>query len=131
MAPDCVSPWVKDLPPVIELPVRHGEGRLVLKPGAEDTLYQQLLENGQIPFYYQHDINGSYKNIAGLCDPSGLVLGMMPHPEAFLYNATYRNIHTDPQSWGQGYFVFKNILRYLGGQEDHKSEQEGQQHYAG
>lgn len=130
-AAECLSPWIKNLPPVIELPVRHGEGRLVLKPGAEEALYRQLSDNGQIPFYYQDDINGSYKNIAGLCDPSGLVLGMMPHPEAFLYNATYRNIHADPQGWGQGYFLFRNILRYLGGQEDDQSEEEGQHYYAG
>lgn len=73
------------------LPVRHGEGKLIFK---EAKFYNKLLENGQIVMRYAnhegiptqnypHNPNGSFDGIAGICDSTGRVLGMMAHPEAF------------------------------------------------
>ncbi len=70
------------------LPVAHAEGKFVCK---NDDMYKQLRKNGQILFRYSDaegkspdypaNPNGSIDNIAGICDPAGKVIGMMPHPE--------------------------------------------------
>jgi phosphoribosylformylglycinamidine synthase len=99
----------------IELPVRHGEGRVVFAKGREEEIFNALSKNGQIPFCYDEDFNGSYKNIAGVCDPTGLILGMMPHPEAYLFEATYKNKKENPHAKGMGQLLFDNIIKYLEG----------------
>ena len=107
-----VCQWTKDLPfDSFELPIRHGEGRIVFRNGQEDDMYQTLVEQGLIPLTYTEDVNGSYGRIAALTDPSGMVLGMMPHPEAFVSKITYRK--TGQQGDGDGLLIFKNIVRIL------------------
>ena len=63
------------------LPSAHGEGRLV----ADDALLDRLESSGQVAVRYHaaDHFNGSMRRIAGICDPSGLVFGLMPHPERF------------------------------------------------
>jgi phosphoribosylformylglycinamidine synthase len=63
------------------LPSAHGEGRLV----ADEALLDALEANGQIAVRYHlaDHFNGSMRRIAGICDASGLVFGLMPHPERF------------------------------------------------
>ena len=117
--------WTKDMED-ISLPVRHKEGRIVLTPGAEKDVYKMLVKNGQIPLRYAADINGSYERIAAICDPSGLILGMMPHPEAFVFQATGKQRHHNPLEKGAGLQLFENILRYLKGAE---SDREGLQRH--
>ncbi len=75
----------------LELPVRHGEGKFVTEP--EDM--QRLLDNDQVVMCYADEEgrpaegrwpqnpNGSLRDIAGICDPTGRIFGLMPHPEAF------------------------------------------------
>ena len=75
----------------IELPVRHGEGKFV----ADEKIIDRLQENNQITCQYAlpdgspaekqfpFNPNGSVADIAGICDPTGRVFGLMPHPEAF------------------------------------------------
>jgi len=99
--------------PSIELPIRHGEGRVVFTKGMEESIYNDLKNKGQIPFTYENDINGSYQKIAGVCDESGLILGMMPHPEAFISNATFKNKSDKVLEPGAGLLLFENIVRYL------------------
>jgi phosphoribosylformylglycinamidine synthase subunit PurQ / glutaminase len=62
-------------------PVAHGEGRFVTKDSA--TL-ESLKANNQIALRYGSDINGSVEHIAGICDPTGRIFGLMPHPERAL-----------------------------------------------
>ncbi|MDR3078280.1 MAG: phosphoribosylformylglycinamidine synthase I, partial [Planctomycetota bacterium] len=72
----------------LELPVAHGEGRLVIR---DAKMVKQLSDNGQVTYRYTgknggvpsypEDPNGSADNIAGICDKSGRVFGLMPHPE--------------------------------------------------
>lgn len=68
----------------IALPIRHGEGKIVFAGDAkaQASIYETLLNNQQIALTYTEDINGSYQKIAGVCDPSGRIFGLMPHPEA-------------------------------------------------
>ena len=115
--PKSVCLWTKDLPlSSLELPIRHGEGRIVFRRGEEEAIYQTLVKQGQIPLTYKEDVNGSHGRIAALTDPSGVVLGLMPHPEAFVSRATYRSPQQDAAVKGDGLFVFENIIKYLGGQ---------------
>lgn len=113
VAPNSCCKWTEGLNE-LELPVRHGEGRVVFLAGQEKAIYEHLLAKGQIVLQYQEDINGSYAQIAGVCDPTGLVLGLMPHPEAYLFQATRRTLSAAaPLSQGDGQALFQNILRYL------------------
>lgn len=73
--------WTKGLDERL-LPVRHGEGRFVARDEATLTA---LESEGLVAVRYRGEgPNGSERGIAGICDPSGRVLGLMPHPEAFL-----------------------------------------------
>ena len=77
--------WTKNVHATSEcskIPIAHGEGRFV---ASENTL-QALEENGQIACRYSSsdNPNGSMGDVMGICDASGLVFGLMPHPERFL-----------------------------------------------
>ncbi|MFZ4720608.1 MAG: phosphoribosylformylglycinamidine synthase I [Ilumatobacteraceae bacterium] len=74
-APASRCVWTQDLDP-IECPIAHGEGRYVHPDPAS------LAAAGQVALRYAgHNPNGSVDDIAGVCDPTGVVLGLMPHPE--------------------------------------------------
>lgn len=62
---------------VLQLPIAHGEGNYY----CDEATLKELEENNQIVFKYQDNVNGSLKNIAGITNKAGNVLGMMPHPE--------------------------------------------------
>jgi phosphoribosylformylglycinamidine synthase subunit PurQ / glutaminase len=66
---------------VQQLPVAHGEGRFVVKHA--ETL-AALEASDQIVLRYNDNFNGSTNAIAGICDSTGLVFGLMPHPERYL-----------------------------------------------
>lgn len=102
----------------IELPIRHGEGRIAFKKGEEEKHYQALVSQGLIPLTYAEDVNGSYGRIAALTDPSGMVLGLMPHPEAFMFRETYRNTYAHTPEKGDGALIFDNIMRIMKGEEN-------------
>lgn len=86
--PSSVCIWTKDLWPddatradALRLPIAHGEGRFV--PADEATL-AQLEQHGQVALRYADNVNGSTGAIAGVCDASGRIFGLMPHPERYL-----------------------------------------------
>jgi phosphoribosylformylglycinamidine synthase I len=66
--------WTRDVEP-FDCPIAHGEGRYVHPDVAG------LEQAGQVALRYAHNPNGSASSIAGVCDPTGVVLGLMPHPE--------------------------------------------------
>ncbi len=103
------------------MPVRHGEGNLV--PQDDATLARLQKENliavqyaspetGLPTQEYPYNPNGSPLGIAGLCDPSGRIFGLMPHPEAY-------NHPTNHPGWTRGEkaplgtLLFENAVRYL------------------
>ncbi len=101
-------------------PVRHGEGKFIPN---NDAVLEELKKNNQIVFQYTdkdgklagfpHNPNGSILNIAGICDKTGRIFGMMPHPEAFniVENCPYwiRGKVKEPM----GLRIFKNAVEYL------------------
>ena len=66
----------------VHLPIRHGEGRLVLSSECSDELEERVKR--QAPLRYSKNVNGSYDQIAALTNEGDNVLGIMPHPEAFV-----------------------------------------------
>lgn len=73
--------WIAD-DQEVELPVAHAEGRFAAPP----VVLDRLAAAGQLCLTYSSGTNpnGSARDIAGVCDPSGRVFGLMPHPERFL-----------------------------------------------
>lgn len=63
------------------LPIAHGEGRFVT---ASPAILDALKAGGQIALTYTQNPNGSAADIAGICDPTGRIFGLMPHPDRFL-----------------------------------------------
>lgn len=111
--------WTEDLPDIIYLPVAHGEGKFI----ADEKILQELEENTQIVFQYvneegnltgyPYNPNGSLKNIAGICDPSGKILGLMPHPERFIQKVQHPRWMREEISVPVGRLIFRNGLKYF------------------
>ena len=122
--------WTKDIEQ-IHLPIAHGEGNFY----TNDETLEKMKADDQIVFRYikpdgsaanqelPHNPNGAMEDIAGVCDPSGRILGMMPHPERF-------NSFTNENGWelkkekliregkdlptdGAGLKLFKNAVNYF------------------
>ncbi len=82
------TPWTRFLKEtVIKMPIAHAEGKFV----ARQNTIERLVANNQVVFKYAHGCNpnGSLCDIAGICDPSGQILGMMPHPERAIVASQY------------------------------------------
>lgn len=69
--------WMQGVSEPITLPIAHGEGRYV----CDDETNSRLVGEGLIAFRYVENPNGSRDDIAGVINPAGNVLGLMPHPE--------------------------------------------------
>ena len=111
----------------LEVPVRHGEGRLVIPDAATQAAIEAGGLNcltytdfdGGATDVYPFNPNGAALNCAGLTDPTGQVFGLMPHPEAFLsaYNhpdwARRRRQNPSASEEGEGLQIFKNIVAHI------------------
>lgn len=102
------------------LPVAHGEGKVCF---AHPEILEQIKAEGQIAFRYVDENgnfgdfpinpNGSTDHIAGLCDPTGRVLGLMPHPERFVHKTHHpRWTRMEIQQPG-GLTIFINSVQYF------------------
>jgi phosphoribosylformylglycinamidine synthase subunit PurQ / glutaminase len=99
----------------MDLPVRHGEGRLVT---ASPGLLSELSDRGLIALryasasggepVYPEDPNGSDGHVAGICDPTGRVFGLMPHPEAFIHPWNHPEWTARSLTTGEGLRIFEN-----------------------
>jgi phosphoribosylformylglycinamidine synthase len=120
-ANDSNSFWVKGMPEVIYLPVAHAEGKFI----CDNDVMSSLNSNNQIAFRYcdqngatekgyPANPNSSYEDIAGITNKEGNILGMMPHPERFLFPHNHpgwtRNLHP---VGGLGRLIFKNAVDYV------------------
>ena len=114
--------------PILEVPVRHGEGRLVFR----DASVRQSVIDGGLNWWtyctadggdaaqFPENPNGSDLACAALSDRTGRVLGMMPHPEAFLslYNhfdwPRRRRESPDTSEEGDGLRFFRQLVQSMG-----------------
>ena len=114
----------------IRVPVRHGEGKFV----SSASLLDQWDSTGQIVVRYVDpdttypsssdeslpypiSPNASMRNIAGVCDPTGRVFGLMPHPEAnhstWLGATWTRELTASEHGEGEGLAIFRNAVDYV------------------
>jgi phosphoribosylformylglycinamidine synthase len=107
----------------IELPVRHGEGKVVF---ATDEIRSGLFSARQVPLSYidprtgeptmEYPLNpnGSPNAVAALTDPSGRLFGLMPHPEAFLHRTNHPKwMRADLPEEGDGLALFRNAVEFI------------------
>jgi phosphoribosylformylglycinamidine synthase I len=113
--------WTQGIPST-ELPVRHGAGKLIV-PDAR--VLEALERGGRIaatylprepgasgPAAYPDNPNGSVGGIAGLCDASGRVFGLMPHPEAFQQPENHPRWTREPVTEAGGMAIFRRGVAY-------------------
>jgi phosphoribosylformylglycinamidine synthase len=109
---------------VLMIPSAHAEGKLLFPPEKADAIYRTLEENDQIVFKYVDpqgkyagypwNPNGSPHNIAGICNPAGNVLGMMPHPERVFHRFTHPDWTRGFDSeFGDGRAIFESVLEHI------------------
>jgi phosphoribosylformylglycinamidine synthase len=112
------------------LPVAHAEGKFVAR---DDATLKRLDEAGQLVLRYAPtpplplspspplassvpypaNPNGAQLNVAGLCDDTGRVFGLMPHPERFIDPTQHPRWTREPIERGEGLAVFENAVRYF------------------
>lgn len=108
------------------LPVAHAEGKFVPQ---NETTFETLSANHQLPLCYTqdkhavthdaigfpHNPNGSVGNVAGMCDASGRLFGLMPHPERFLDRTQHPHWTRLPDlEVGDGLAIFQNAVKAFG-----------------
>jgi phosphoribosylformylglycinamidine synthase len=109
------------------LPTAHAEGKFVT---ADDSILNELRSTGRLALRYAagemgsveeellpfpNNPNGAQANVAGVCDASGRVFGLMPHPERHI-NSTHHPYWTRRQSLpdaGDGLALFKNAVDWF------------------
>lgn len=114
------SCWLKDIE-YLYLPVRHGEGKFI----TDNNILEMIISNNQIAFQYIKDKknqekvtypfnpNGSILNIAGITNKEGNILGLMPHPEAFIFEENHPNWTENKKEDVTGLKILKNGIDYF------------------
>ncbi len=112
---------------VLRIPVAHAEGRFVFSKEREKDHLMKLYDNDQLVFRYCNadgtyaegryptNPNGAFHDIAGICNPSGTVFGLMPHPERAYYGwqlPDWTKKDSIPK-YGDGKLVFASMVEYL------------------
>lgn len=111
--------FTKNIEERIYLPVAHSEGKFA---ASKETI-SKLKKNNQIALQYIDDKgnlsgypdnpNGSVENIAGICDSTGRIFGLMPHPERHIFHLQYPNwTRVNWKEEGDGLKIFRNALEY-------------------
>lgn len=108
------------------LPCAHGEGRFVAEGGP--AAIEELLRRGQVALRYIDEEgrpaggeypanpNGSDGDVAGVCDSTGRIFGLMPHPErhvAFHHHPRWTREGRKPGDEGDGLRIFRNAVRHF------------------
>ncbi len=101
----------------LELPVANGEGKVVTAPEDLPQLNAVLHytdQNGNRDAGYPHNPSGSIGDIAGICDSSGRIFALMPHPERYIRGTQHpqwtRQAGKEP---GDGFQIFLNAVKWV------------------
>lgn len=112
---------------VLRIPIAHAEGRFIFPKEKERKFLERLLENDQLVFRYcdederpadgkyPENPNGSFYDIAGICDPSGTIFGLMPHPERAFYGwqlPDWTRIER-LSDFADGKSIFSSMIEYI------------------
>jgi len=110
--------WLRDLPEIINLPVAHGEGKFYAEKGILDKIERcgqvalRYVNSRGEPAKYPFNPNGSLNGIAGITDATGKVLGLMPHPERFMFKHQWFN-WKEKEISPFGLKFFENGVKYF------------------
>jgi phosphoribosylformylglycinamidine synthase I len=115
--------WLPASGAILDLPIAHGEGRFLTRSEGGAEVLQALRDNDQIAFQYVDDAghpattfpalpNGSTDAIAGICDITGRVLGLMPHPER-IADPLNHPLATRGHAKADGLLLFQTALTYI------------------
>ncbi len=119
MQSPCVFTREVDL---VYYPVRHGEGKFVVESASvlnemekkNLVVFRYCNGEGSITMDYPANPNGSTRAIAGICNETGRLFGLMPHPEAFLHRTNHpRWTRESLPEEGQGLAIFQNAIRFI------------------
>jgi phosphoribosylformylglycinamidine synthase len=111
---------------IIYLPVRHGEGKFIPQSNSiisrienkKLCALQYCNPDGIISMAYPENPNGSINAVAGICDESGRLFGLMPHPEAYLSRVNHpRWAREKLPEKGQGLIIFQNAINFIRSRE--------------
>ena len=99
------------------LPVAHAEGKVVVADSkilpSLNIVLQYTDEAGNTEAGYPYNPNGSVQNIAGICDSSGRVFALMPHPERHILGVQHpRWTREGRKEFGDGFMIFLNAVRW-------------------
>jgi len=105
----------------VYLPVRHGEGKFIPRDAAtlatleaRHCIAARYTDEDGRRAGYPWNPNGSVANVAGVCDVSGRVFGLMPHPEAYLHCTNHPRWTREPvPPEGVGVQIFRNAVTYV------------------
>jgi len=107
----------------VSLPVRHGEGKFAVRDnlildrlGSDRLLTVRYMDPAteKATMAFPDNPNGSIEAVAGICSPSGLLFGLMPHPEAYLHRVNHpRWTREDLPEEGAGVAFFRNAYEYV------------------
>ncbi len=102
--------WLKGIG-TMDLPIRHGEGRIIIGLSRRREIIEKMERQGMFCLKYIEDVNGSDERLAGLCDSTGRIFGLMPHPEVFVRWTAHPEWTLSParaSAPGQGLAIFEN-----------------------
>ena len=105
--------WLKGLGS-LDLPIRHGEGRVMIASERRSETVEKMERLGVTCLRYEDNPNGSEDRLAGLCDSTGRIFGLMPHPEAFVRWTAHPEWTSQPNrasAPGQGLAIFENAYQ--------------------
>jgi len=101
------------------LPVAHAEGKVVADPkvlSELDVVLYYTDEHGNTGAGYPCNPNGSVENIAGICDPSGRIFALMPHPERYIRGTQHPQwTRHGARQYGDGFQIFLNAVKWAKG----------------
>jgi phosphoribosylformylglycinamidine synthase I len=99
------------------VPVAHGEGKFVAESDILadiNVVVRYADERGDTEAGYSHNPNGSVDNIAGICDSSGRIFALMPHPERHIRGTQHPQwTRFGAKQYGDGFPIFQNAVRWV------------------
>jgi phosphoribosylformylglycinamidine synthase I len=112
---------------LLRMPIAHGEGRLLFPKEKEQSMLKKLIDEDMLVFRYctkdgaaaddkyPANPNGSFYDIAGICNREGNIFGLMPHPERamFWWQQPDWTRQTQMTQYGDGKLIFQSIIDKL------------------
>jgi phosphoribosylformylglycinamidine synthase len=112
---------------VLHVPVAHGEGRFMFAKEKEDKYLKRLYDADQLVFRYCKKTgeyaegkyplnpNGSFHDVAAICNPEGTVFGLMPHPERAFYGWQQPDwtSQSEMPEYGDGRLILEGVIKHL------------------